>query len=281
MINYAGHNNNVHTWRSVRDEIAALRDDLRKDESIMTQYERAVVGREIKNRVDANYQIIANGQLGEWRKAIKNYMDASAGINAEYSKEINRWDSSKLLAEMQTARTLVEIASQSKSNDITSSTETGARLSELYAEAKKSGDLYKQRAVFELLRNIDTDRLPKDARLTAAVLKRQAASDLSSLRVTPGLVKAQEAQQVALQAIVTTRDEMILTGKVTGEYDPEGMFGQTGTFGKALRMVQMNRKTGEVMIYPEDSVEVTGVSMAKMPEGSPVMGEGGGNVNES
>lgn len=256
----------ANTWRNTRDEIAALQKDLATDEQIMSQYERAVVGREIKKRIDSNYHQIATGALSAWEKAIADYKAAEAGVEAESVNEVKRWDSSKLLTELRTTRALVDMAAQSKSNDETGSSEAGARLAELYLDAKKSGDIYKQRAVFETLRNLDVDHMPQDAKLKAALLKRQASEDLAALRVTPGQVKAQEGKAAAWQKLAETRDELIVTSKAMGEGDP-AFFLAAGTYAKALRRVQIDRSTGEPVIYASDAVEVTGVDMSRMPEG--------------
>jgi hypothetical protein len=250
-------------WRVARDRIAERKRTLEAKAHKMDQFTRETIAEDIKAQIETSFPVIANGQLSEWRKSIKNYMDASAGIDAEYSKEINRWDSAKLVNELNAARAFVEMAGRSKSNDLTGSSNTSKRLGELYIEAKNSGDIYKQRAVYETLRSIDPDHLPRADRLPAAVIRRQAEEDLTALRVTLGMVKAKEAQAEAWKNILNTREEMIETAKTLGEYDKTGMF-PISDFDKALRMVQIDRTSGEVMIYPEDSVEVNGFDMSKM-----------------
>ena len=255
------------SWRDNLETIKTAREEYRQYGGMMTPYERSIIERDIKERTERAFPAVSQGIIGEYKGAIKRIQESQQAYDREVTKEITRWDTGKLANELQAVQTLVDLAIAGGGGGVFDggSPGVGAKLEAVYREALQSGDPVKQRATFEVMKSV----LPKvkdSDRLEANRLAKLAERDLSSLRVTEGMVKAREAQGQAWDEFLKARDELISIPQALGEGDPTGPFA-SNEFAKALRMVSQDRETGEVIIYPEDSVEVSGVDWSSWKEG--------------
>lgn len=238
--------------------LKAAREEYREYAATMTDYERSVNGRELDEQSGKYFQIVANGAIGEWKAAIKRYQDRLKARDREITKEINRWDTSRLNAEIKQVSTLVDLVIAGGRGGIFDGGSPGvsAQLEAIYTEAVNSEDIYKQRAAFEVLRTI----LPKvtgDDRFPVNRLAKLAQGQLAQLRITEGMVEAEEARGQALSELLMLRDELIDVAQALGQGDPTQPLG-TGPFTRALMMVQQDRETGEIKIYTDDEYQLIG-----------------------
>lgn len=203
--------------------------------------------------------MVSAGAIGEWKNAIAKYQEAGKAYNRAVTDEITRWDPGKLNAELQQTSTLVNLAIAGGGGNPLEGGSAGvaAKLEAIYAEAVQSGDIYKQRATYEVIRTV-LPKVGKEEKLLANRLAKLAEDNLSALRVTDGMVAVKEAQGEALDALLNIRGELIEVSQTLGEGDPTNPLA-SGVFTKALRMVQQDRESGEIRIFGEDDPEVTGV----------------------
>jgi hypothetical protein len=251
-------------WRSMRARIADKKKMYEQNLGKMDRFTQETIWGEIKEDIESQFSLIAGGAIGEYKQAIKKYQDTGLQYDKAYSAEINRWDPAKLQASIANTRALVELAISNPNGGELGIGDAGGKLQAIYSEAKASGDLYKQRGAFEVLRNLNVNGLPREEKLKAFHVSKAAEGDLAALRQTPDMDTARKAQGEALTNILVLKDELIQTSKELGQGDPI-VFGGT-PFSNALNMVQVNRQTGEVLIFPEDSPEVTGIDLSKMPQ---------------
>lgn len=260
-------------WRGLLAQIANKKRTLATNQQKMDQFTVETISGEITGDMEKYYPAIADGAVGEYKQTIKAYQDTGLQWDKAYSAEINRWDSQKLNAEIASTRAMVELALSNPGGGELGTVDVSRKLEAIYNEAKASGDPHKQRGAFEVLRALKLDGLNREEKLKAFHVSKAAESDLASLRTTQDMQKAKQAQAEALNNILLMKDELIQTAEALGQGSP--LVFNDSPFSRALNMVQVNRQTGEVFIYPEDSIEVTGHGVI----GSPVMGEGGGNVS--
>ncbi len=238
--------------------LKAAREEFRQYAGMMTQYERSVIERDIKEQSERAFPAVTAGAIGEWKQAIKRYKEAGKAYNREVTNEITRWDADRLNAQLQQASTLVNLAVQGSGGNILEGGNPGsaAKLEALYSEAVQSGDIYRQRATFEVLKAA----LPKvsgDDRMPANRLAKLSERELSALRVTDGMVAAKEAQGQALDELLNIRNELIDVSVTLGEGNPTHPMA-SGAFAQALMMVQQDRETGELKIYSDDEWQLIG-----------------------
>lgn len=246
-------------WRKMIEDLKTARAEFTEYYGLMTQYERQIIQRDIKEQSEKVFPVVSAGAIGEWKNAIAKYQEAGKAYNRALTDEITRWDPGKLNAELQQISTLVNLAIAGGEGNPLEGGNPGvtAKLEALYSEAVQSGDIYKQRATYEVLKTA----LPKvsgDDRFPVNRLAKLSERELSALRVTNGMVAAKEAQGKALDALLNIRAELIEVSQALGEGDPTNPLA-SGVFTKALRMVQEDRASGEIRIFGEDDPEVTGV----------------------
>lgn len=250
----------TRTWRETVQEIKAGKDKLARLSSIMTDYERHDVGESITNMQKSHYQVVAGGIKSEWLAALKNYEAKNDRLEGSKRVEISRWDSQKLLNEINMTKALIDLAisNQSKDGMFSKVNTVTTELDRIYQEAKKSGDLHKQRAAFEVIRNLG--EVSKDSKVQAQVnsIARQAASDLQNIRVSEGMLDALTERDAAFQQVKAVAGEIIEVSEVMGEGRPDDVFANS-TFAKMLKMVKMDHQNQVVEVYPEDSPQVTGI----------------------
>jgi hypothetical protein len=244
-------------WREAIKALKEAETESNEYAGMMTEYEKSAIMRDIKAQREAIYPMVKAGVLEQHDKAIKKIEDAKRKYNQEQTNEIRRWDASRLSAELDVAQRRAEMAlAAGDPSPFQTSPTKGARLEALFTEALQSDDDYKKRSAFEVIRAI-SPKVTGDERAQVNHLSKLAEQELSNLRITEGMVAAQAEQATAWNEYLQTRDEVIDASKALGD-DPLHVF-STNDFARAIRRVQVDRDSGEVVIYPADAPEVSGV----------------------
>ena len=240
-------------------ELKAAYDELRQYGDEMSEYERNVITREIKRRQEELIPIVGAKVIGEYKQSIEKFKAAEAAIQAERAKEINRFDSSKNNAEIQPGSSPIKMTLDHPKN-INDATEkpVSKRLEEIYNEAMQSGDIHKQRAAVEILKDIPIVGTQQEERIAVNHLAKTAAAKEAEIRHTEGIVKAQEARQAALVELDERHEKLNKVSTVLGMGAADNPT-NFHSFAKAYRQVQRDPNTGEIKFYKETDPEVTGV----------------------
>jgi hypothetical protein len=259
FYNRSGNQSGANDWREALKEIQAARKEYTEYAQVMTAYERSVVERSIGERVGVLYPSLLAGIQAEHNAAIQKIQDSQTAKRREVTKEIDRWEPGRMVAELEVAqkRVNMSLSAGGLSPFSGGSPTTGGKLEALIQEARQSEDIYKKRAIYEALQDV-TPKVDAGERLVVNRLSKDAERELAALRVTEGMTKAQEAEQAALAGYAQVRKQVLETAAALGQADPQGVFA-TGDFARIVRRVQVDRDTGQVVIYPEDSPEVTGI----------------------
>ena len=251
-----------NTWKGSLNQIKEMRDNFKRNETIMTPYERVTNAGEIKRVTEMAFSLVAGGVIGEYRAAVAKAKDGIKGIERAKANEINRWKPDALRVEFENAKTLVGMAAGSKSSVFDRSSAT-KKIQTILEEAKASGDLHKQRAVLEVIQSLEPSSL--DDKQAAAILIGQAKRDLDALRHPPEIDQAIQTAKAAWDAERAKRAEVIDASIALGNGNPTDFFAD-GAFAKILRTVEV--KNGEVLFHDENSPEVTRI-VYRTPEGEP------------
>ena len=99
-------------------EIHDYQNELRNHGHEMSAYERNTISRMIKARQEELIPKVGALVIGEWKGAIEKYKSAQAQIDAEKTKEINRFDSSKFTTELQAINMRVSMALDAPVNEL-------------------------------------------------------------------------------------------------------------------------------------------------------------------
>jgi len=242
--------------KAALEKIKTNNQNFTSKQSIMTMYERETIKEEMDRVISQYKPVIAQDAITDWKNTIKKAQDALKTEETAKAAEVNRWDAGKFNSELKTTQALIEMAKNNKNSPLTGGPKTGQRVNDIYKDAQRSGDPFKARAAAEVMQTLDANSFSEDARLDVMNVKRQAAKDLESIRVTPELTQAAEARKSAFSELLAGRQELIDTAKTLGE-DPEIIWA-FGPFTKALKLVQV--KNGGIQFYSEDAPEVTGYS---------------------
>ena len=250
--------NATQNWEA---EIQDYQKELQQHGHEMSAYERNTISRMIKARQDELIPKVGAIVIGEWKSAINNYKNAQAQIDAERTKEINRFDSAKFNAELQTINTRVNLALRADVNELKNDPKPSAKIAAIYSEAIQSGDLHKQRAAVEVIKSLPLPTLPSE-RIAINQMIQNAAAAEQSLRQTEGTIKAQQEAAQALNDIAVKKEKLNKVSQVLGMGSIDDVF-STSPFAKAARLVERDRTTGEIVIRNEDDPEITGVYWGK------------------
>ena len=261
MFNYSTPRS-TPTWQDHIKEIKIAREHLAKHEAMMTPYERKMRSEEIQQRINAYYPTIYGGVKKAWEGWINEYKKATTHLAETKAKEYAKWDASKLGAEMQTFKALVDQKLSMRSDSIFGQ-EGGAseRVKKLYEEYQNSGDPYKKRASSEVMLGLSTEGLKRDDVIGIRLLGHEAEGNLTQLRNTEEIQKAEEAYIESAQELFKQRENLSEVATLMGEsLDP--VFG-SGDISKLQKMVQLDRETGNINLYTLDDPEVTGIDWSQ------------------
>lgn len=199
------------------EKIKAVREELRQYGGKMTPYEVSTIQIGIKARVESSFQLIAGGAVGEYEAAIQKYMDSQQTYEREKQKEIQRWDTTRLREELANAKTFMDFAFPGDSNPLQAGDVSRLeKIKKLVNEAQASGDIYKQRATFEVLQAVKTQKGDPD-RVEVNQIVKDTAKSLEGLRFTDGMKQASEGVAKSNDELLTTRNQLQITGEILGE----------------------------------------------------------------
>ncbi|MFZ2096386.1 MAG: hypothetical protein WAV05_07080 [Anaerolineales bacterium] len=232
----------------------------------MSAYERNVIEREIKSQIESLYPTIYAGIMSEYKPAVQALKKAQEKIAQAQVNEINRWDATRLNAELQATKTLVDLALAGGGGGFFDGGSPGPsnRIEAIFQDAHKSDDVYKKRATFEVIKAL-APKAKGDDKFQINHLAKLADQGLSSIRITDEMKQSEQQASEAFQAYLEKRKELVEVAKTLGQGDPENVF-TSGDFNRAIRMVQVDRETGNINIYEENSPEVLGVWMKNQAE---------------
>ncbi len=98
------------TWRDLLETIRAARKELKEYANVMSQYEQAVIEKDIKSMLEAHIGEITSGAIGEFKGSIERLKAAGRKIDQAKTNEITRWNMPRLAGEMQAVQVMVESA---------------------------------------------------------------------------------------------------------------------------------------------------------------------------
>lgn len=222
----------------------------------MSPYERMVISNDIQDDITKAHPAVYKQVVPPYKEAINKYKNSLASIEQEKTKEIQRFNAARLNEEMAYVTRSAEMALSDSGSALDSTSSTvHEKLRALYDEAKRSGNLEKQRATFEVIQSV-LPKAPGKERIEINSLAKEAQRDLAQLRRPESLLKAEQDAQSALQEVAQRQAEVaeaaeLLEGNVTNIF-------ATGSLIKAYKLVQQDA-TGKVFIYDENDPEVSGV----------------------
>lgn len=253
---------NGNDWLSKLNQIKEARSEYNKIERILTPYERQTIYGNIKADAEANRGKIYQGVKARLDAAVNGYKAAAARRAGAIAKEINSWDANKLNSELQAFQTRVSMElGKRDAQGILSGQPTAARIASLYREAIASGDRYKQRAAAEVLRAMDTSKLPNEQRADVLMLSRAAIDNLEALRNTEEIKAAIEQENAAVKVMQDEQRFVKDAGAVMFE-EGSSLFGrELGSFGKLASTIRFERSEGSVKIniLGLDDPAITGI----------------------
>jgi hypothetical protein len=275
MFNYSIPSSS-NTWQDRLKEIKIAREHYSQHEALMTPYEREMRSKEIHQKLSAYYPTIYSGVKKAWDGWINAYKNATVRLAEAKAKEYATWDPTKLGAEMQTFRALVDQRlTRGKEGAFGSSPAPSEGVKKLYQEYQNSGDPYKKRASSEVMLGISTHGLSREDAVNLRILGHEAESNLLQLRNTEEIQKAEEAYMESAQELFKQRAQLSEVASLVGE-PPDTGFG-SGNITKLQRMVQVERETGEIKLYTLEDPQVTGIYWITDPNSVPNPFTGGEN----
>lgn len=246
-------------WLNKAHTIRLAKQEYDKYSNIMTPYERQTVWGSIKEKIERDYTQVYQGAAADLNKAKQDYSNMVAARKKAAAQEINSWDNGKLGTELHAFQMRINAVMGSNASVGAAFGQPGAaRLIEgLYREAQASGDRYKQRAAAEVLATLNTGGLPREYAQELAGFKGQVKLELESMRTTPEMLVAAEAEKKAVTELFSARELVRDVAEVMGD-DPNNLFA-VGGLVTLLKTVKVDQLTGEVKLYDMDSPEVTGI----------------------
>ena len=252
---------NSSTPQNWEAEIQDYQKELKNHGHEMSAYERNTISRMIKARQEELIPRVGAMVIGEWKSAIQNYKNSMAQVDAEHTKEINRFDSAKFNVELQNVNMRVSMALKADVNPIRGDSKPSAKIEQIYNEAIQSGDIHKQRAAIEVIKTLPLSGTASE-RAELNQLIRSAADSEIKFRQTEGTIKAQQDHAQALNELGEKKEKLNKVSEVLGMGNVDDVF-NSNPFAKAARLVERDRTTGEIVIHNEDDPEVTGVFWGK------------------
>lgn len=259
-------------WKDAVKEIQEAKKEIHRKEQIMTDYERDLYGRTVKDKVHQKYGMILKGVAEELENTISKYKTAKASTSTAIAKEINTWEAGKLQSELNLA--------QSRFGMITTGPSTNAfgggpgivdAARKIYQEAVASGDRYKIRAAAEALQGSAAIHWKGKDAVGMQQLSQEAKENLDNLRFTDEIKAAGDRETAAAQELLNTCQTVWEVGALMGDVTTGAFL--IGNFVTLAKRVQVDRVTGKINIYDPDDPEVTGITITG-PNIESIGGEG-------
>lgn len=253
------------TWRDQLKFLIDAQAEYTRDQRIMTDFERSVISKDLKETKARAYDAILSGIQAEISAYFQNYQQASARVKDQTAKESQRWISGQLTSEMQMTEALVSQALKVNKSSMGGPSPVKA-LEKIYQDARNSGDLHRQRGAAEVMKTALSAMSPasydQETRLAVNHLVSRAEADLEAIRSTDGMRQAEEEKRQAEIELLQKRAELIEVGKFMDGYPPDGPFA-TSPFAREVRRLGRNDQ-GDIVIHPDDSPEVSGVDWKRV-----------------
>lgn len=253
-------------WLAKLNQIREARQEFEKIERMLTPYEKQSIYGNIKADAEANRGKIYQGVKARLDAAVNGYKAAAARRAGAIAKEINSWDANKLNSELQAFQTRVGMElGKRDAQGILSGQPAAAGIASLYREAIASGDRYKQRAAAEVLRAMDTSKLPSEQRADVLMLSRAAIDNLEALRNTEEIKAAIEQENAAVKVMQDEQRFVKDAGAVMFEEGSSLMGRELGDFGKLASTIRFERSEGSVKIniLGLDDPAITGIDWSE------------------
>lgn len=244
--------NSSKSWRDQLNYLMDAKKEYSTYSGMMTEYERTTVMEGIKDLKTSIFPVVCKGALSEFEQKIEKFNAAKAKTSEAVTKEINRWDAGKLVAEKQLVNMQLDEAAKTPYNALSPRSKTNI-LTEVVEQAIKSGDMYKIRAVAEKARDFASNVAQED-RIQAFSLVQTAENALNKIRNTPEISQALKDQNLAGMELQDARDELGAISMALGE-KPD-MF-TSNNLTRAMRRIQISPAGLEVLAA--DDPQVTGV----------------------
>ncbi len=254
----------INTWKDALQEIQDAKDEIRLKQIMMTDYERDLYSRAVKDKINLHFNKIVQGVRQEHNQRMDAYSRAVKNLETKRSKESAKWDMVRLGNEIQAFQILVSQAMENRSqNPLAPRNESeSARVRKLYQDAMISNDPHRMRAAAEVVRSLDAGKLGKDGAVEMKGLIREADARLTEIRTDPEVVKAMDEVEFLKGELLNEKTEIIKVAEIVGE--PVDPIYQGGAFGPMIRQVQVDPASGEVKIYSLDDQAVTGIDWSNL-----------------
>jgi hypothetical protein len=253
---------NQNNWKIKMQELQKYYNEFNRLSPIMTEFER-VKARELqKEQRTAYYPIITNGAINEWNAALNNLERSIQKVQTANTKEITRWDATKLNQNITLMQTRINGILAQGDNPL-SGESTLSRLQAIYSEAKRSNDIHLFRAFVEAGQGINIQLLPEGEKGRIYGLLRSSNRELDELRKTPEQVQAVAEAEQSYEEANQVKKTMIEASLALGE-DPNG-WTQSSFATPHLRRLQTTEK-GEVVILPPGDPKTGGLDLSRLQE---------------
>lgn len=228
---------------------------------VMTAYERLTVGEEVKRKVQEYYPAVTNYVMGKFNQAIEYVQNGKRMIREAQAKEINRWDPAKMRDNLQGyGEMITRIASTPA--DVMRGYFPEDAIKQVFNEAQLSGDIFKQRAVCEIVKSLPLEG-DQNSKAMMAMLQGQARDTLQQLRETDEIKHAREVYNEGVRGLASMKEEVIEIGNLMGAA-PTDLF-TDNPYSRAIRRVKFHQD-GDVEILNPDDAQVTGVVKFEIPQ---------------
>jgi len=218
-LNFSG-SQSISNWRDMVKYLEKVNAKFQQNLPIMTRYEAASINADIVERKEYYRRFIETGVVGMLEDAKASYKSSLKDVEAQKAKITNSWDASKLAPELQIFSMRIDKAAKDGDR---------AALEVIYAEAKNSGDRYKQRAAAEAIQNA-IEKVPANAqdshgtsmRRAVNLMQKTAADDLAQLQTSPELQAAQQKAAAVVEEINAARISIADAARAFREEAPNG-----------------------------------------------------------
>lgn len=240
-----------------RETIRNARNELSQYGGLMTPYERQKVREQIDGMVERASPSITREVVYKHNTAIEGYQRAQKGVADARIKESQRWETQKMLAELELVGKRIDAAL----NPLNSwDGDPSELIAKEYASDTEGNDIYRKRAWSELLLS-KADKLPKESKERGALIAK-AKTDLASVRRIPEMDAAEQKKAEALKRLMEAREGLV--DAHTQLYNSSvNLMLPISPFEKELNRVEI-QQNGEIRIYDPGSPEASGVVMREV-----------------
>ena len=249
-------------WYSIVTDINNKSRELKKMESVMTQYEKLTVSNYLKEQREAHYSTIYNGAYESLFTIANKWETAKMKLQSAKQNEINRFDPGRLNQEMNYFQSVV--------NSITKGQVSGLepdnnRLKKIAAEVKQSGDIHKIRAFAEVMETVPLHGFDQQKKFEALEIISEAKTNLDQIRLTPEIQTATAEIEAAKTDLLKEKEAFRLVGQVMDGVNTDFNIETNSAFEKTAKRIHIDRNSGNIEILAEDDRRVLGYGERQAP----------------